>query len=394
MKKPIYCDNAATTRPLDEAIEAVALCMQEDYGNPSSLHKYGYKAKLLLDKARERAAKLLNAEPSEIIFTSGGTESNNLAILGICNSEVSEKKHIITTSIEHSSVYKPIKSLENKGWRVTWLKVNSEGFIDLDELKQAISKETLLISAMHANNEIGSIQDIKQIGKICREKNVLFHTDAVQSAGKIPIDVKEMNIDLLSVSGHKLYGPKGVGILFKRKFLDLPLTLHGGSQEFGLKPGTENLPGICGLGKAIEVLMPGMEDEASRLRDLQRRFLHKVSLSSVLKDELKINGTTNLERRAPGNINLSFRSIKGDTAVLQMNLQGVCCSTGSACTATSIEPSRVVLELYSPEEAFWAGNTLRISLGKYNSEEEIDTIVEALGVIVQKFSKKELAQSK
>lgn len=388
MKKLIYCDNAATTRPLDEVIEAVALCMKEDYGNPSSLHKLGYKAKLILDKSREMAAKFLNAEPTEVIFTSGGTESNNLAILGICNSKIQEKKHIITSSIEHSSVYKPIKELENNGWRVTWLKVNPEGFINLEELETAISNETLLVSIMHANNEIGSIQDIKQIGKICRERNILFHTDAVQSAGKIPIDVKEMNIDLLSISGHKLYGPKGVGILFKRKLLDLPLTFYGGNQEFGIKPGTENLPGICGLGKAIELLMPGMQDEAYRLRNIQNRFLYKVSASSSLKDELRINGTTDLERRIPGNINLSFRSIKGDIAVLQMNLQGICCSTGSACTATSIEPSRVVLELYSPEEAFWAGNTLRISFGRYNTEEEVDTIVEALEVIAQKLSKK------
>ncbi|MDX1920673.1 MAG: cysteine desulfurase family protein, partial [Candidatus Caenarcaniphilales bacterium] len=388
MNKFLYCDNAATTKPRDEVIQEVTACMQEDYGNSSSLHKLGHKAKAQLDKARSFTAKLINAEPCEIIFTSGGTESNNLAILGLSNLEGSKKRHIICSPIEHSSVYRPIKALEEKGWQVTWLKVNSEGFIDLEELNASIGVDTLFVSIMHANNEIGSIQDLKAIGEICKNKNVFFHTDAVQSAGKVSINVREMNIDLLSISGHKIYGPKGVGVLFKNKNLDLPKTILGGSQESGLKPGTENIPGIAGLGRAIELAMPEMDYEARRLRDMQEIFLKKLAQSAELKGEIKINGTQDLQRRIPGNINLSFRSIKGDIGVLQMNIQGICCSTGSACTAASIEPSRVVLQLYPEPESFWAHNTLRISLGKYNTEEELDIILKALENIVLNLRKK------
>jgi cysteine desulfurase len=278
----IYCDNAATTCTRQEVIETMVPVFAEDYGNASSLHKAGRKAKQLLDQARKQVATLLNCAPDEVFFTSGGTESNNIAIYGSIQSGKKNnptKNHLITSVIEHSAVYQPMKRLEGEGYEVTWLKVDNEGFVNLDELKASIKPNTLLVSIMHANNEVGTIQDIDSIGKLCRDNNVIFHTDAVQSAGKVPIDVKKSNIDLLSISGHKIYGPKGIGILFIRQGVLIEPLLFGGTQECGLKPGTENLPGIVGIGKAIELRTQELEAEAIRLNAMQQK---KFGVSAIV----------------------------------------------------------------------------------------------------------------
>jgi cysteine desulfurase len=386
----IYCDNAATTCTRQEVIETMVPVFAEDYGNASSLHKAGRKAKQLLDQARKQVATLLNCTPDEVFFTSGGTESNNIAIYGSIQSGKKNnptKNHLITSVIEHSAVYQPMKRLEGEGYEVTWLKVDNEGFVNLDELKASIKPNTLLVSIMHANNEVGTIQDIDSIGKLCRDHNVIFHTDAVQSAGKVPIDVKKSNIDLLSISGHKIYGPKGIGILFIRQRVLIEPLLFGGTQECGLKPGTENLPGIVGIGKAIELRTQELEAEAIRLNAMQQKLIDEL----LQIDGTHLNGPKDLNKRVPGNVNISLQDIEGDTMVLHMDLKGLCISSGSACAEGSIEPSRVIAAIY-PDCISYAFNSIRISLGLHNKEEEIPQIIETVTSIVQKLrdSKKKL----
>jgi cysteine desulfurase len=382
----IYCDNAATTRPRDEVIELTAKVMSEAFGNPSSLHAHGNKAKSYIETAREQCAKLINSTAYEILFTSGGTDSNNIAIRGSL-SLIHDKKHIITTIIEHSSVYKTFQHLEkNLGYKVTWLGVDEQGFIDLNELSSAINEETALVSIMHANNEIGTVQNLEAIGAICKSKNVLFHTDAVQSAAKVPIDVKKANVDLLSVSAHKIYGPKGVGFLFKRRGVELAKIAYGGSQEQNLIPGTENVSGIASLGLAAELASKELDIEANRLRSLQAQIFDYLANC----EGVYINGTTDLSRRVPGNINFSLENLSGEASVMRMNLKGVCVSSGSACSEGKIEPSRVITAIRRTSKEL-AYNSVRMSLGKFNTEKDlpliIDTISSLLGKSVNKASK-------
>lgn len=377
MNNIIYCDNAATTKTRPEVIEAMLPVFSDYFGNASSLHKEGQKAKKLLDNARSTIAKSLNCESSEIIFTSGGTESNNIAICGLADwarENKINKNHIITCITEHSAVKKPIKELERQGFQVTWLKVNQEGFIDLQELEKSITDKTLLVSIMHANNEIGTIQDIKSIGEICKSKNIIFQTDAVQSAGKIPLDLKQNNISLLSISGHKIYGPKGIGILYIKNNLKLKPVLFGGSQEKGFKPGTENLPGMVGIAKALELKVGELETEILKLRKFQTLLLDEI----LKLPNITLNGTPDLEKRIPGNINISFANLDGDAAVMKLNLKGICASSGSACSEGGIEPSPVIQALYSAEQKHLAYNSLRISLGFFNQESDISKIAEAI----------------
>ncbi len=383
MKRTIYCDNAATTSTREEVIEAMLPVLREDFGNPSSLHKYGRKAKTLLANARKQVAALLNCEPTEVFFTSGGTESNNIAINGTVNyakKHFPHKKHIISTPLEHSAVYQPIKKLEDEGYEVTWLKVDREGFVDLSELKSSINENTLLVSIMHANNEIGVIQDLEGIGQICKEKGVFFHTDAVQSAGKVEIDVKRFNLDALSISGHKIYGPKGIGILYIRTGAPIEPILFGGSQEKGFKPGTENLPGIVGIGKAVELRKQELMPEMERLRKMQTSLIE--CLSKI--EGLVLNGPQDLNKRVPGNVNVSFEDIDGDSLVLHLDLKGICVSSGSACSEGSIEPSRVIASLYGESHRHYAFNSLRISFGLHNEEEDVEVVANAIEEIAFK----------
>ncbi len=377
MNNIIYCDNAATTKTRPEVIEAMLPVFSDYFGNASSLHKEGQKAKKLLDNARNTIAKTLNCESCEIIFTSGGTESNNIAISGLADwakENQTNKNHIITCLTEHSAVKQPIKELEKQGFQVTWLKVNQEGFIDLQELEKCITDKTLLVSIMHANNEIGTIQDIKSIGEICKSKNIIFHTDAVQSAGKIPLNLKQNNISLLSISGHKIYGPKGIGILYIKNNLKLKPILFGGSQEKRFKPGTENLPGMVGIAKALELKVGELETETLKLRKFQTLLLDEIHKLP----NITLNGTRDLEKRIPGNINISFANLDGDAAVMKLNLKGICASSGSACSEGGIEPSPVIQALYSAEQKHLAYNSLRISLGFFNQEADISKITEAI----------------
>ena len=379
----IYCDNAATTRPFDEVIDLMADIMRNEYGNPSSLHKHGSKAKKLMETARQQVANLFNCSSNEVIFTSGGTESNNLAILGLAGwarQMAPHKNHLISCVTEHSSVYAAFKRLEEEKdpsgkniWQISWLPVNEEGFISLDELAELIGANTLLVSIMHANNEIGTIQDIDSIGRLCKAKGVYFHSDAVQSAGKIELNVTQSQLDLLSISGHKLNGPKGIGALFVREGIPLHPIMMGGSQERGLSPGTENIAAIAGLGKAAELKQLNLQKEAERLRGLQQALLEGFGdLAGIT-----INGPKDLTKRIPGNLNLSFENIDGDTLVMRLNMKGICASSGSACSEGKIEPSRVILSLY-PNKPHLAQNSLRLSLGHFNSAEELPQIIELI----------------
>lgn len=385
MSQIIYCDNAATTQTSPEVIEAMVEVLKNNFGNPSSLHKYGRKAKSLLDQARQQIANFLNCQNSEVFFTSGGTESNNISILGALEFSKKHnlnKNHFISAATEHSSVYKPLKQLEKQGYLVTWLKVNKEGFIDLEQLEASFRPNTLLVSIMHANNEIGVIQDLETIGHLCRKNNVLFHSDAVQSAGKIDLDIQKYKLDLVSISGHKFYGPKGIGILFKRQESPVLPILFGGTQEKSFKPGTESLANIVGLAKAFECQMAKMQTENMRLQKLQTQLIDK--LLEIPKTIL--NGPRHLSKRITGNINISFEDLKSDALVLQLDLKNICISSGSACSEGSIEPSRIIKTLY-PEQTNLAYNSLRFSLGSNNQESDIIYISETLSTIVQKLRK-------
>lgn len=380
MNNLIYCDNAATSRPFDEVIETMLTVLRDDYGNPSSLHRQGQRAKKLLENARLQVANLIQAKSNEIIFTSGGTESNNIAIKGLiewAKAHTPNKKHLISCVTEHSSVYEIMCKLENDGYKASWLKVNEEGFIDLNELTALIDEQTLLVSIMHANNEIGTVQNIDAIGSLCQSKQVLFHTDAVQSAGKIPIDVRKSQIDLLSISGHKLNGPKGIGALFIGEGVSLQTITQGGSQEKGLSPGTENIAGAVGLGKAAELKLAKIESEMNRLRSMQKQLIDSVSLLPGVV----LNGPKDLQRRIPGNVNISHEKIDGDKLVMQLNLRGICASSGSACAEGKIEASRVISSLY-PLRPNLAHNSLRLSLGSFNQPEDIPQIIQALTEII------------
>ena len=377
--KKIYLDHAATTRTDEEVLEAMKPYFLEKYGNAGSLHSFGREARDALEKSRKIAADFINARPNEIIFTSGGTESDNLAIMGVLWANQDKGKHIITSRIEHPAVLETCKYLEKRGWKVTWLDVDSDGLINPKDVEKAITKETILVSIMHVNNEIGTIQPIEEIGKICKKNKVYFHTDAVQSYGKIKIDVKKMNIDLLSVSGHKIYGPKGVGFLFINQDVKIVPIQHGGGHETGLRSGTENVAGIIGLAKATELAEKNMKKESEKLKKLQDKLINEL---------LKISGTKlngSRDKRIYNNINISFEGVEGEALLLRLDGKGICVSTGSACSSKSLEPSHVLTAIgLKPEKAH---GSLRITMGKDNTEEEIDYVIKSLNEIVNSLRK-------
>ena len=373
--KHIYLDNSATTRLDDEVLKEMMPYLTEEYGNASSIYKLGRNTRNAVETAREKVAKAINAQPEEIYFTSGGTESNNTAIRGIAYSNKKKGNHIITSKIEHPAVLETCKQLEKEGFKVSYIDVDENGIIDLEQLKNSIQDTTILISIMFANNEIGTIQPVKEIGVIARENNIYFHTDSVQAVGSLKIDVKEMNIDSLSMSAHKFYGPKGVGALYIKKGIAFQKFMNGGHQERNKRAGTENVPAIVGMGKAIEIAYRDLEKHTKQIKELRNYYVDQV------KDKIpyiRING--DMKKRLPGNSNISFRFIEGEGLLLNLDLKGICASSGSACTSGSLDPSHVLLAIGLPHEI--AHGSLRISIGKYNTKEEIDYLVENLVEIV------------
>lgn len=375
MAQIIYVDNAATTPVSETVLEAMKPLFLSCYGNPSSLYSVGREAKRCLELARETVADCLNAHPSEIFFTSGGSESDNWAIRGTAHLLAEQgKKHIITTKIEHHAVLHTCEELEKEGFAVTYLDVHDDGLVRPQELEAAIRKDTALVSVMFANNEIGTIQPIAEIGEICKKHGVLFHTDAVQATGAVPIDVRAQNIDLLSLSAHKFHGPKGVGALYVRRGLAPQNLIFGGAQERGRRAGTENVPGIVGLSTALKEACDGMEERNARLTEMRDRLI-----SGALKIErTHLNGDP--VKRLPGNVNLCFEGVEGESLLLMLDRRGICASSGSACTSGSLDPSHVLLALGIPREI--AKGSLRISLGGQNTKEEVDRIIEILPELV------------
>jgi len=366
--KRIYLDHAATT-PVDlEVRKAMEPFLSDNFGNASSLHSFGREAKQALDESRGKIAEKLGAGPDEVVFTSGGTESNNLALKGVAFANRKNGKHIITSKIEHDCVLNSCKWLESEGFEVTYLNVDGEGFIDMRELGDSIRKDTVLVSIIHGNNEIGTIQNLKEIGKICSEKDVYFHTDACQSFTKVPLDVGKHNLDLVTINSHKIYGPKGVGALFVRKGTRIIPWQHGGGHEFSKRSGTENIPGIVGFAKATEVTGEKEIQHMTRLRD---RLI--AGIPGEFPDSW-LNGPK--ENRLCNNANFSFRHIEGESIVLRMDQKGIAVSTGSACSSHSLEPSHVMIAIgLKPEEAH---GSVRITVGKENTMEEIEFAIESL----------------
>ena len=371
----IYLDNNATTKTDEEVVKAMMPYLLDNYGNPSSIYKIGRENKKVVEDSREKIAKILNCEPNEIYFTSGGSESDNTAIRGIAYSYKNKGNHIITSKIEHPAVLETCKQLEKEGFEVSYIGTDENGIVDLEELKKEIKKTTTLITIMFANNEIGTLQPIKEIGEIAKNNNIIFHTDAVQAVGSILIDVKELNIDSLSLSAHKFYGPKGIGVLYVRKGIKFEKFVNGGHQERNKRAGTENVAGIVGLAKAIELAYRDLEEHNKKIKELRDYYVEQVKEKIPY---IKING--DMEKRLPGNSNISFRFIEGEGLLLNLDLKGICASSGSACTSGSLDPSHVLLAIGLPHEI--AHGSLRISIGKYNTKEEIDYLVENLVEIV------------
>jgi cysteine desulfurase len=375
MDRYIYMDNAATTRVKQEVLDEMLPYFTENYGNPSSIYTLGSKSKNAIEIARERVAKAINAEPKEIYFTAGGSEADNWAIKGVAFANRNKGNHIITSKIEHHAVLHTCEYLEKQGFKVTYLDVDEYGVVDLDQLKNSITEDTILITIMFANNEIGTIQPIKEIGQIAKEHGIYFHTDAVQAVGHVKIDVDELNIDLLSMAAHKFYGPKGVGALYVRKGVKIDPLIAGGGQERNRRAGTENVPGIVGMGKAIELAYEHLEENNERLIKLRDRLIKKV-FENI--DHVRLNGHPT--KRLPGNANFCFEYIEGESMLLSLDMEGIAASSGSACTSGSLDPSHVLLAIGLPHEI--AHGSLRLSLGDFNTEEEVDYVVEKLTEIV------------
>lgn len=375
--KKVYLDYAATTPTDPEVLKAMEPFFFTKFGNASSLHNYGQEAKKALEDSRQGVAEFLGAKPEEIIFNSGGTESDNHAIFGVAEALANKGNHIITSHIEHHAVSESCKVLEKRGFKVTYVGADTQGLVSPDEIKNAITDKTILISIMHANNEIGTIQPIANIGKIAREKGICFHTDAVQTVGHIPVNVDDLNVDLLSFSGHKFYGPKGVGALYVRKGTRIGRFLQGGDQENGRRASTHNIPGIVGLAKALELCAKFMEKETKCQIALRDRLIQEIPQKIA---EVRLNGHPIL--RLPNNVNFSIKYIEGESILLSLDMLGLAASTGSACTSSSLEPSHVLLAIGLDHET--AHGSLRISIGRWTKESDIEYLLESLPLVVSK----------
>lgn len=375
MKQIIYLDNAATTKTAPEVVKAMLPYFSEHYGNPSSIYSLGTESKKAVSGVRESIAKSLGAATNEIYFTAGGSEADNWAIKATAEVYAQKGKHIITSAIEHHAVLHTCEYLEKRGFEVTYVGVDENGILKLDELEKAIRPDTILISVMFANNEIGTIQPIKEIGRIAKEHGILFHTDAVQAYGQLPINVDEYQIDMLSASAHKLNGPKGIGFLYIRKGLKTRSFIHGGAQERSRRAGTENVPGIVGLGAASERAFARMEEKTKKEIELRDYLIRRI------EEEVpycRLNGDRT--RRLPNNVNFSFRFVEGESLLIMLDMRGICASSGSACTSGSLDPSHVLLAIGLPHEI--AHGSLRLTLSEENTKEELDTTVEAIKEIV------------
>jgi cysteine desulfurase len=375
--KRIYLDYAATTPMHPEVAKAMLPYFTESFGNPSSIYSYGQEAKGAVEEARNRIATFIGARDEEIIFTGGGTEADNFALKGIAFANESKGNHIIVSSIEHHAVIETCKFLERRKYKLTYLPVDGSGLVDPADIKKAITNKTILVSVMHANNEIGTIQPIAEISKITREAEIYFHTDAVQTLGHIPVNVNELGVDLLSTSAHKLYGPKGVGALYARKGTKLIALINGGAQERGRRAGTENVPGIVGFSKAIELAQQEIHIEVERLTRLRNRLIDGI-LERI--DYARLNG--HAVRRLPNNVNITIDFIEGESMCLNLDLKGICVSTGSACSSSSLEPSHVLLAMGLPHEQ--AHSSVRFTMGKWNTEDDIHKVLEVLPKIIAK----------
>lgn len=373
----IYLDYNATAPIHPEVLEAMQPYLTEKFGNPSSLHSFGREAKVAVEDAREKVAKLINAHPSEIYFTSCGSESDNWAIKGILWANKNKGNHIIISKIEHQAVLETCKFLEENGYSATYLDVDKFGMVNPDDLRKAIRKDTVIISIMHANNEVGAIQPIEELVKIAKEHSVLFHTDAVQSVGKIPVDMQKLGVDLLSISGHKLYAPKGIGVLFIKRGTKISSLMQGGTQERDRRAGTENVASIMGLGKACEIAMRDLEEYREKMKKLSETFLKKI-LENI--PEVYLNGHPTL--RVPNTVNLSFNGCDGESIILGLDLQGVAVSSGSACSIGSLEPSHVLMAMGVAKHLTLG--SVRFSFGRFNSMEDVEHVTEILPGIVEK----------
>lgn len=378
MNKVVYMDYSATTYTKDEVLKEMIPYFTEHFGNPSSAYGLARETTKAIDIARERVANAIGCDRSEVYFTGGGSEADNWAVKGVAFANLKKGKHIITTKIEHHAILHSCQYLEKQGFEVTYLDVDEEGFINLDELRNAIRKDTVLVSIMFANNEIGTIEPIKEIGDICKENKVLFHTDAVQAIGHIDIDVKELNIDLLSLAAHKFYGPKGVGALYIKRGVKIDNLVHGGAQERNRRAGTENIAGIVGLGKAIELATTNLNEKSEAIRQLRDKLINGIMEKIPYT---RLNGPKD-HRRLNNNVNVCFRFIEGEGILLSLDDVNICGSSGSACTSGSLDPSHVLLAIGLPHEI--AHGSLRLTLGDGNTEEQVDYVLEKLPPIIER----------
>lgn len=376
-KRFVYADNAATTRVSDEVLKSMMPYFTEYYGNASSIYELGRNAQRDIELSREKVAKAINASPTEIFFTSCGSESDNWAIRGVCERLAPKgKKHIVTSVFEHHAILHTCQYLEKQGYEVTYLPISADGLVSVEDVKNAIREDTAIVSIMYANNEIGTIQPIKEIGAVCREKGVIFHTDAVQAIGNVEIDVKDQNIDILSMSGHKIHAQKGVGAIYVKKGIVLPNLIYGGAQERNKRAGTENVPAIVGFGTAIEIATNGIAEKAEKVTAMRNRLI-----DGILKlSHTRLNGSR--EKRLPGNCNISIEGIEGESLLLMLDMYGICASSGSACTSGSLDPSHVLLALGLKHEV--AHGSLRLSISEENTDEDVDYILEVVPKVVER----------
>lgn len=379
MAKTVYMDNSATTFTKPEVLEEMLPYFTQYFGNPSSMYRLSDMSRKAIAKAREQVAKAINADSKEIFFTAGGSEGDNWALKGIAYANKNKGNHIITTEIEHHAILHTGKFLEKEGFEVTYLPVDEEGFVSAEEVKAAITDKTILVSIMFANNEIGTIMPIKEIANVCREKGVYFHTDAVQAVGHVPVDVQDLGVDMLSMAGHKFYGPKGVGAMYIRKGVKIENLIHGGAQEKGKRASTENTPGIVGLGKAIEIAVSELAEESARLAGLRDK-LTKGLMEKI--PHAQLNGPKDGNKRNPNNVNMSFIGVEGETLLLDLDDAGICASTGSACASGSLDPSHVLLSIGCKHEV--AHGSLRLTLGAGNTEEDVDYALETIPPIIKR----------